>query len=264
MKNTSRLLSTVAALAFIAVAPGARSAVYDLNATGTVIVPTTYGSAIFTLDYTQPAGTGVFEPFMTLQTNGSGGIEEGYNAGFNNFDSKREPTWNKDIQLSSLKTVTISGVTYYSFLIDINEPNAGNKSLISLDSLKIFTSSIQVATEAGFSQLGAAKFDLDLPEDTFIKYDDANSGSGQGDIAFFVPTSAFLSAGANDYIYMYQHWGSLYEANKDFTAQGGFEETAIGAGVSFTPVPETSALLPLLGVLGVAIAGPYLRRAFSA
>src|SRR2546429_1515782 len=41
----------------------------------------------------------------------------------------------------SLKQSVIGGKAYYQFVVDINEPNGGTKSLISLDMLKIYTSS---------------------------------------------------------------------------------------------------------------------------
>jgi hypothetical protein len=255
----SRLLAVTAALAFAAVANQASAIVYDLNASRTVVVDTVYGDAVFTLDYTKPAGTGVFDPFLTIQANG---VEQGYNSTSGNFDTKREPTWNHEIKLSDLTSVTVNGVSYYSFLIDINEPNTSSKSLISLDSLKLYTSATKVGSTTNLSDLGTLRFDLDVPTDTYIKYNDLNSGSGEGDIAFFIPTSAFAGAKANDYVYLYEKFGSNYSADLTTGTQGGFEETALGNGISFTPVPETNALLPLIGVLGTVIASPFVRRAF--
>lgn len=259
--NTARLLSTAAALALASLAPRASAAIYDLNATGTVVVPTVFGDAIFTVDYTQPAGTGVFDPFLTIQANG---VEQGYNSSTPNFDTKREPQWNHELQLSDLTTTSINGVEYFSFLLDINEPNSAATSMISLDALKIFTTSSLQGAVTDVETLGTKRFDLDLPSDSYIKYDDLNSGSGQADIAFFIPTASFLTgpnaASGSDYVYMYQKFGSNYSADTTLETQGGFEETRLGGGVSFTPVPEPSAFLPLLGVLGIVVASPFLRR----
>lgn len=241
------------------------AAIYDLNATGTVVVPTIYGDAIFTVDYTQPAGTGVFDPFLTIQANG---VEQGYNSSVGNFDTKREPTWNHELQLSDLSTTTVNGVEYYSFLLDINEPNTTAKSMISLDALKIYTTSTLQGSLSDPDLLGTKRFDLDLPSDSYIKYDDFNSGSGQADIAFFIPTASFLTgpnaAQATDYFYMYQKFGSNYSADMTLLTQGGFEETARGAGVSFTPVPEPGAFIPLIAVLGIVVASPLIRRGLKA
>lgn len=260
--KTSSFLSLAAVLALSATAPIASAAIYDLNASGTVVVPTVFGDAIFTVDYTQPTGTGVFDPFLTIQANG---VEQGYNSSTSNFDTKREPQWNHELKLSDLTTTTVNGVQYYSFLLDINEPNSSAKSMISLDSLKIFTSSSLQGSVTDVETLGTKRFDLDLPSDSYIKYDDMNSGSGQADIAFFIPTSYFLTgpnaASGTDYVYMYQKFGSNYSADLTLTTEGGFEETSNGNGVSFTPVPEPGAFIPLMAVLGAVVASPFVRRA---
>jgi hypothetical protein len=206
---------------------------------------------------------------MTLQVNGNGGPQEGFNASFDNFDSKRDPNWNRDLKMSDLRTVVLDNTPYFSVIIDVNEPNAENnhtKPLISLDALKIYTRSSAVADIAGFSEpalslLSDLRFDLDLPEETFIKYDDTNSGSGMADIAFYIPVSAFAGATLDDYVYMYQHWGSLFDAeDPDFDAQGGFEETAVGDGFAFdprnpifNPIPEPGSTAALMGLLSCGL-----------
>src|SRR4051812_11724381 len=243
-------------LAALLSSPAAHGTVYDLTTQSAVSVPTSYGTAIFTTDYTQPAGTGVFDPFLTIQANGT---EEGYNTSAGVFDTKREPQWNHELTLADLQQsrTTINGVDYFSFTLDINEPNAGDKALISLDALKIFASDKTGQQTRNVEQLGTKVFDLDLPTDNYILYNDANSGSGQADIAFFIPASAFAGLSSSTYIYMYQHFGSYAAA--DYMTQGGFEETRIA--VNIRPVPEPSAVLPLAGVLGFALSGRrFLRR----
>jgi hypothetical protein len=246
-------------LASLIGAPSASAAVYDLTTQSAVAVQTTYGTAIFTTDFTQPAGTGVFDPFLTIQANG---VEQGYNTSAKGgvYDTKREPQWNYELQLSDLEPsrVTIIGADYYSFTIDINEPNAGDKSLISLDSLKLFASTKEGQTTRNVESLGTKLFDLDLPVDNYILYNDANSGSGQADIAFFIPVSAFAGVSPDAYIYMYQKFGSYYSADATYTTQGGFEETRVAVGVR--PIPEPSAVLPLAGVIGLGLSTLRLRR----
>jgi hypothetical protein len=234
--------------------PNTEAAIGDLTTNSTVVISTSFGDAIFTTDFTQPAGTGVIDPFLSIQHTG---VEEGYNSSNGVFDTKRDPQWNHEIQVKDLAKVTINGADYYSFVLDINEPNSTDKSEISLDALKIYTSDTAGKTTTNLKQLGDLRFDLDLPSDSFIKYNDYNSGSGQADIAFFIPTSAFLGASQNDYVYMYQMFGSSISADFTSTTQGGFEETYIR---SVTPVPEVTTVLPLAGILGVAIGATYFRR----
>jgi hypothetical protein len=177
------------------------------------------------------------------------------------FDTKREPQWNHELTLADLEQTrtTINGVDYFSFTLDVNEPNAGTKSLISLDSLQIYGSTKTGQRTQNLSQLGTKLFDLDMPTNNYILYDDANSGSGQADIAFFIPVSAFAGLSADTIIYMYQHFGSYFSSEGTATTQGGFEETRLA--INIRPVPEPSAVLPLAGVLGFALTTRrFLRR----
>lgn len=256
MKKLPLLSATLLAVTLFAALP-ARAIVYDLTKESSVTVTTVYGDAIFVTDFTRPTGTGVLDPFLTIQANGT---EQGYNTSAKNgvFDTKREPQWNHEIRLSDLFTVSINGSEYYSFLIDVNEPNGGDKSLISLDGLKLFTSTRAGQQTQNVESLGTKRFDIDLPSDSYILYDDQNSGSGQGDLAFFIPTSAFAGANSSDYVYMYQQWGLHVSADFDGTTQGGFEETAILCGV--VPIPEVSTVFPLALVLGCVVGSTYLRR----
>src|SRR5215210_8589295 len=187
-KLIRNLLGTCCASVLLA-APAVQAAVVDLTTSSSGEL----NGALFTTDYTQPTGTGVFDPFLTIQNNGT---EQGYNSGSNPalFDTKRVPQWNHEIQLADLQTSTVNGNEYYSFVIDINEPNNAD-SLISLDMLKIWTSStLQSSTSVDGSgtfngSLGTLRYDLG--SGNFVKYDDLNHGSGQSDIAFFVPVSNF-------------------------------------------------------------------------
>ncbi|MDB6150392.1 MAG: hypothetical protein JWQ44_1840 [Chthoniobacter sp.] len=245
----------------LAVSPHAQAVVGDLTTQSTVVIATAYGDAIFTTNFTRPTGTGGFDPFLTIQANGT---EQGYNTSARKgvFDTNREPQRNHEIQLKDLAKVQIGGVECYSFVIDINEPNSTDKSKISLDALKLYTTAQTKQTTTNVDALGIKRFDLDSLGDNYIKYNDLNSGSGQADIAFFIPTASFLAgpnaAKSTDYVYMYQQFGSNISANLTGTSQGGFEETAIGYGI--TPVPEASTLIPLTGILGLVFGTNLINR----
>jgi hypothetical protein len=225
-----------------------QAAVVDLN--GDADESVTIGGAIFQTNDEHPTGTGVYNPFLTIQNKG---WEQGYNSSTGAFDTTREPQWNHEIRFSDLQITTIGGVQYFGFSIDINEPN-GDKSLISLDALRIYTSStLQTSTSTdsnGFfdGSLGTLRYTLGNNQ---IIYNDADSGSGEGDINIYIPVSFFAGAQPNDYVYMYQRWG-----NSDMS-EGGFEETALIRGL--TPIPEMSTFFPIIGLL-VAVGSTHILR----
>src|SRR4051794_38869109 len=66
----------------------------------------TLNGGLFQTNATQPTGSGVFDPFLTIQNNVT---EQGYNSSTGNFDTKREPVYNHEIQLSQLNATTVNG-----------------------------------------------------------------------------------------------------------------------------------------------------------
>ncbi|MEY2439753.1 MAG: hypothetical protein QOI34_1138, partial [Verrucomicrobiota bacterium] len=130
MSNLSRSSFRFAAAcaALLLTGQAAHATLLDLGSSGSGTV----GGAFFSTTSIQPTGTGVFDPFLTIQASPT---EQGYNSSTGNFDTKREPVWNHEIKLSDLRATTINGTDYFGFVVDINEPN-GSKAPISLDGLK--------------------------------------------------------------------------------------------------------------------------------
>ena len=225
----------------------ARATVVDLNDTTS---PVSVNGGLFTTSYVQPAGTGVYDPFLTIQNTPT---EQGYNGTNGNFDTKRVPQWNHEIRFSDLQVTTINGQQYYGFGIDVNEPN-GSKSNISLDAFNVyFSSSLRTSTstdsQGNFNgSLGTLVY---TTGNTTLIYNDQNNGSGQDDINVFIPVSDFAGARSNDYVYLYERWGNADDS------KGGFEETRLIAGI--TPVPEMSALFPIVGLM-VAVGSTHILR----
>lgn len=240
---------TIAAFAAVGMllTQGAQAAVIDLGTSGSGSA----NGALFEVGSIHPAGTGVFEPFLTIQANG---MEQGYNSSTGNFDTKREPTWNHEIRFSDLQQTTINGTAYFGFAVDVNEPNGGNKSPISLDGLSLWTSAtLQNSTSTDKNgnfngSLGTLRYDLG---NNTVLYNDQHRGSGESDINIYIPVSLFAGAQANDFVYMYQRWGNTTET------EGGFEETRLIAGI--TPIPEMSALFPIVGLM-VAVGSTHVLR----
>lgn len=250
MTNQSHpFLKLAAACAAIALtSPLAQATVLDLGSSGEGFL----GGAFFSTTDIQPTGTGVFDPFLTVQNTPT---EQGYNSSTGNFDTKREPVWNHEIQLSDLRVTTINNVDYFGFVVDINEPNGGPRSTISLESLKIWTSStLQDSTSTDSNglfngSLGTLVFDLGAGNS--LEYNDQQHGSGSGDLNIFIPVSTFAGAQQTDYVYMYQAWGSA-----EFS-EAGFEETAMLGGFV---IPEWGSFFPVIGLMVAVFSTHALRR----
>ena len=137
--------------------------------------------------------------------------------------------------------VTLGQTQYYAFGLDINESNADARQLLSLDEVRIFTSSVAGQTSTDLNSLGTIRYRLDshsgIPNsDHRVVLDSSNThGSGQSDMTMLVPVSRFSGASPNDYVVLYSQFG----LNNSSTA--GFE--------------EWSAAVPEPGTAGLALLG---------
>ncbi len=237
----------------------ARAYVVDLETTneGTAGGPT---PAIFQESFQQPTGTGVIQPFLRVQANGQ---EQGFNTSNGTpLDDKAGP-FTHDLKYSDLLacgSVNINGTAYYQILLDVNEPN-GAKSIITLDKLQIFTSSTDTSSmgAANIMSLGTLRYDLDANGgDNQVRIDAGrNHGSGSGDVNIYIPVSAFAGTAPSDYVYLYSLFGQADTKTNPDGSQGGFEEFALVCQI--TPVPEMSALFPIVGLM-VAVGSTHVLR----
>ena len=196
------------------------------------------------------AGTGLVNPFLKTNTN-----DPEYNAFNTDGEEASTTTTNddtRDIPLSWVPTVIldpdgagpIPPTRYREIRLDNNEPNNEN-NLLSLDVFQVYT------TDAGLVPVNALAapdnnwpdfsgknpvlhYDLDATGDSWIKMDaNLSSGSGVGDIFFYIPESAFgargtacpydggIGAGCGFFLYLKVRFGTHYPNN------GGFEEFAV-------------------------------------
>jgi hypothetical protein len=225
----------------------ARAVVVDLttNITGSL------NGALFQRADFRPAGTGFINSFVRVSTNQN--IEQGYNTSGRPvaFDENTSPNFTRNIRYGDVPTVVSGGVSYKEFMLDINQENSS--PLLSLDKIQIYTGGTGSQTTSTLSSLGTLRYDLDSGGDNYVKLDySLNSGSGQGDMFLLVPLSAFGSASAADFLYLYSEFGE-HNANND-----GYEEWAIREAGPIVPLPP-AALAGLLG-LGVVGAARKLRR----
>ena len=290
----SRQSAVLASMALAALPISLSALEHDLTPAGdtTIEVNGAFGGkAIVSDHFTQPAGTGVFEPFLTLDANGQTStgtkvIEQAYNTdGFTAmYLDQLRPQWNERLTLGDLAQIDVNndGILYYAFLLDANEPGA-DKSLISVDNVRIYTSPTDntALVQNDISKLdllGDLRWALNDPTklvnnkfniENWIKLDSAqenveagsnpsNGGSGKSDMVLYVPVDAFAGAADTDFLWFYNLNGVHYTADKDLAAQSGYEEwrAVVGPHVN---VPDGGATAVLLG-LGFLSLAAFARK----
>lgn len=246
MRRTfTRLLLTVCSLSVFAVS--AHATVVDLTSAGS---SGSANGALYIQVPDQSTGTGVIDPFLRIQANGT---EQGYNTDAGTpFDTKAG-IWTHNLLMSDLVTETIGGVSYFEFLLDVNQTSAN--PLLSLNNIQIFTSASAPGTSTDLTTLGTLRFNNDVGADgdTTVELNyGLNPGSGAGDMYLYVPTSFFAGASANDYVIFYSAFGTGNGSND------GFEEWALVTDGS-TTVPDGGTTVGLLG-MGMLGLGLLARR----
>lgn len=216
------------------------------------------GALFEEIDPSTPAGSGVISSFLRVQATGSETTEQGYNTDARpvQFDEKTDSVHTHTLLLGSLLPVTIGGVDYYQFMLDINEPNGGNQSELSLTQLQIFASSDAALGAAGkqydttsgdFNGLATKVYDMNQGSTGYVLLDDTNAGSGRGDMLVSIPASAFAGMDpSSTYVYLFCRFGDVINHDNSLQADGGFEEWAARVSDSSptptpTPTPDPSA-----------------------
>lgn len=224
---------------------------YDLTSPGATV---TINGAIFQQGDVQSSGTGQFNSFLRIRANGT---EYGYNTDqfpHPPLDIQPGPQWTHSVLLSAVPMFTINGVTYYQFMLDINQDQNKPDNLLSLDVLQFYTGttpSPQCCPPGG--DFGAARYNLDAGTNNYILLDSSlSNGSGSSDMFAYIPTADF-AGNTNPYLYLYSGFGENNKSN------GGFEEWGIGPANNSAPVPEPSSII-MLGS-GLATLGGLVKRA---
>jgi VPDSG-CTERM motif len=296
MKNILRnkLVLKHALLAAIVILPSIAAFATKLDLSGLAtdgsLAGAVGGTAIFSEISTHPAGTGVFDPFLTINSQGNSKTEQGYNTDHTLYLDQQRPEWNTLLKVSDLAKINIGGTNYYAFELDANEPSGmerdhSAKVLLSVDNIRIYTSSTDntgavqsdVSKLETPSPLGTLRFALNDPlkngsnfnitnwvkmaanTDGIADAQGHNGGSGFSDLIVYIPASDFPNL--NDYIFFYNLNGAHFQADVGGdAAEGGFEEWR--AVVRTDSVPDGGNTLVLLGSALLAL-GLVGRRCYN-
>lgn len=227
----TKLFSVIALLAF-ATSVQATPVMLDLTSLGSSGI---INGAEFIQGTINPTGTGVYEPFLRLQHNGT---EQGFNTSASGVLNNKAGIWTRDLLVATIPTITVNGKKYREIRLDINENNNRTGRYLSLDSLQIYLEDMAgIDTKSGLTNL---KYSMDTAgHNYFVKLDyTLASGSGWDDMSVLLPEEIFADALTNRYFYLYSRFGENYASD------AGFEEWAADPPVAATvSEPGTLALL---------------------
>jgi len=281
--TSRRAWSSLAAAAVLLPGSRAEATLIDLTtpppasgsfAAGTFPAPPP--AAIYSTIDTLPAGTGVFDPFLTYQGSQAGDVERGFNTsqggpGQGFMDDKRVDQWTHDLHVGDLAIINKNGQLYYAFELDANETgNGNNNKLLSVDDIRIYTSDTDTANlvqddPAKVGLLGTLRYAQNATlgvTANWVLIDASRSegghtsGSGSSDMILYVPTSFFNGAAGTDFLYFYTVNGA-HDTPDGGTSESGYEEWR--AVVNVESVPDTGNTLALLG-LGLLGLGCFAHR----
>lgn len=251
---------------------------YDFTAGGPTAVAWING-AYFNSTSTG-AGSGTFPAF--LQSDGgtppkqgvptpAQPISEAYNTTADGvLDNTTTDSKNYAIQVKSIPVATSAdGKKYFEFLWDINEPNNPTDRFLSLDALKIYTSTVPNQDTPNPDSLGTKRYDMG---DNHILLDySLFGGSGNSDLRVYIPVweGYDTDAGGDLYVYLYSMQGAAGTiSGRDFAQSGGFDEWGLRTGAAPPDIPADPqggvvpepTSLALAGFAGIGLALQALRR----
>jgi len=248
---------------------------------------TTTNGGVFTVatDNTG-SGTGAFNPFLRTNNNGNTVVESGFNTDASGVLDNIGGIWTHSVKLSDLTTITYLGDHYVRLFLDLGEPGAQEKPLLSMLELELWVNNIP--NDNNYSNgLGTKVWDLDagINGDTTLNldYQILSGGNGKYDIVALFDASLFAAYSPNDYFYLYNKFGKETNSPQEYASEGTFEEWAYdttGQHILFgcndpayaaahqnqcvsRPIPEPAATW-LIGAGLLGLAGFYRRKSKSA
>jgi len=202
----------------------------------------TVNAAQWTTRYPLGVGTGVIDPFLSIQDNGE---EDGFNTdGVWDLDQTRS-TFTDALPLNNVPIINESGGQWREFILDANEADAVPAANFSIDLFKMYvcqgvatetftTAQFLAAITAGTCTLAYSTTSGGTNTGYLLATDDGTSGSGKTlDYRILIPAANFgatanaacqynpAAAACGYYIVLYSHMGG---AGGDFVTGSTFEE----------------------------------------
>jgi hypothetical protein len=191
-----------------ALAAAAQGSLVNLNGPGSFGV---VNGARFETPDLRPDLPGSVQAFAMLSADG---IESGYNTSATPAPLDGVAAGLRDLMLGDVPARSIGGALYYEFLLNIDQRGNGSERQLSLDALKIYTSSRGGASGTDLSALGTLRYDLSAGGNTWVKLSSDTMGvDAPVDMRLLVPAWAFAGAAASDYLYLYSQFGANKSAN---------------------------------------------------
>jgi hypothetical protein len=237
---TAALLSA----AVLLTASPAPAVILDLTMAGSA---GSIGNAFSQQVNNQSTGTGLIDPFLRMQANGS---EMGINSDGPYAMDEKAGIWTHSTHVSDFGSTDLNGVPSLRVLLDVNQTN--NAPLLSLDQLRFYVAPVGTYnTLADVSANGTLLYDMGAGNQVNLNYA-LEAGSGAGDMLAYLPYNLFAPH-QTEYLYLFSQFGA---AGGNYAANDGFEEWArvdASSPPPPLPVPEPTPLLLLGGGLFGAV-----------
>jgi hypothetical protein len=249
--------------------------IIDLTTANATSTQTAALGGSFTVTQIQPqsTGTGVIDSFLRVDSNATS--EQGYNTSLGTPLDDKGGVFTRALSLSEIPIVTIGGIAYRQFLLDINQTN--NSPLLSLNQIQIFQAGTDINNGvvnsagtypvigfSGATQIFEMSAGSGSPQYTIQMNYSLNPGSGAGDMFLYVRNADFSTSLNN--VILYSQFGLPPGTS---STNDGFEEWAVlkpsgstCTGDCTVNTPEPQSIL-LLGSLFLGV-GQLFRRRFSA
>jgi hypothetical protein len=154
-RKLTRKIGSVVALALLWTVGGRQSAeantIVDLTSQDATATLPAFSGDVFVVTEIDPSstGTGFIDSFLRIQQNGQ---ERGYNTEAKKVLDDKAGNFTHSLLVSEMQVVSLSGVNYFEFILDINQ---NNNNLLSLNQLQIFGSASDPGADYSLTEVAA-------------------------------------------------------------------------------------------------------------